>query len=948
MSLLSTLDTDFLLNSLSECFIIIDDKGIIQFNNEACEKMFGYHTNELTGQNVKILMEPDEAKHHDSHLGKYQDSGQSKVLGSTRERPLNGKKKDHSIFPVDVRITSLKQNDSNASYYVGIIRDLSEIIQTHDRLDHVLRNTDTILYSLKFTNNKLSTIWISPNITSQLGYTQEEASTENWWINHLHPDDKNQVLQNFDLFLQTGVLEHEYRFQAKNGYYVWIQDKLKLNNVLNMQTIHGSWNNISEKKSMLSTLIKSEERLAKSQAFANIGTWDWNIQTGELYWSDRIGPLFGYQEGELETTYDNFLAALHPDDRDSVTNAITQCIEHNTEYDIEHRVVWPDGQIRWVHEKGDIVKDSNGLPQHMLGVVTDIHEQKILQIQQEQYQQLLNTLHESLTIFTIQSDFKNSANLLLDGLLEITQSEYGFIGEILYKDDGSPYLKTHAITNIAWNDKTQNLYEEWGEKGFEFTNMDTLFGHVITTGKMVVSDSPITDPRATGVPEGHPLMHSFLGMPVFYGKTLIGMYGLANRPNGYDEDLLKLLKVFSSTYSSIIQAKRSNEIKKQNQLDLIHAKELAESANKAKSTFLSSMSHELRTPLNAILGFAQLLKLHKNLDEDSISNIADIISAGRHLLELINDILDLAKIESGKINISFEPVSLADLTEECSALTAGLSEKYNVTVTFSKNCSKNHFILADYTKLKQVMLNLISNAIKYNNKNGKVIIDCSLNQNNKLTVSIKDNGPGIKDKDIPKLFIPFNRLGAESDSGIEGSGIGIVITKQLLESMHSQLFVNSTYGEGSEFSFSLPVAKPKPIDKPEPQNTTEEKITKKNIKVFYIEDNRANLDMVEQLITKWTDFKFSSASDPIVGIEDIKQFSPDIILLDINLPKMTGYEVIKHLQTHNICPHARIFALTANAMNSDINKIWDAGFNEYISKPIDIQNLLDKLNNANQ
>jgi len=948
MNFLSQLNTNFLLDSLSESFVIIDSKGIIKFNNKACEELFGYHTDELSGQNVSILMESEEAKHHDAYLHNYQDSGQSKILGSTRDRPLSGKKKDLSVFPIDVKISSFKHSDDGASYYVGIIRDLSEITQSHERLNQVLKDTDTILYTLELTEYTLSTIWFSPNITAQLGYTQEEVYAEDWWISHLHPEDKEQALQNFDVFLQSGTLDHEYRFQAKNGLYVWINDKLKLENKSNKQIINGCWSNISEKKSLLSTLIKSEERLVKSQVFANIGTWDWNIQTGELYWSDRIAPLFGYEEGTLETTYDNFLAALHPDDKDSVVNAITQCIEQNNEYNIEHRVVWPDGQIRWVQEKGDVVKDSNGLPQHMLGVVTDIHEQKTSQIKQDQYRELLNTLHESLTIFTIQSNFRKSADLLLNGLLSTTESEYGFIGEVLYKDDGAPYLKTHAITNIAWNEETQKLYKEWETNGLEFTNMDTLFGHVITSGEVVVSESPITDPRSTGIPEGHPPMHSFLGVPVFYGRTLIGMYGLANRPGGYDEELLKLLKAFSTTYGTIIQAKRSNEIKKQNQLDLIQAKEQAESANKSKSIFLSSMSHELRTPLNAILGFAQLLALKDNNDNETNANITDIINAGKHLLNLINEVLDLAKIESGKVAVSLEPILFSDLIEECDTLVAGLSEKHQVTVNFSKNCSKECFVKADYTKLKQVIINLITNAIKYNTKKGTVTIDCKLNDNYELLVSILDDGPGIKFQDIPKLFIPFNRLGAEANSGIEGSGIGLVITKQLLELMHGQLFVDSTYGKGSEFSFTIPATDTKQLKLSKPENTTTKNHQQKNKRIFYIEDNQTNLNMVKQLITKWTDFEFLGAIDPLVGIEDIKQTSPDIILLDINLPKMTGYEVLQYLKEHKICPHASIFAVTANAMESDANKIWNAGFDEYISKPIDIQNFLEKLNKAIQ
>ncbi|MDH5392356.1 MAG: PAS domain-containing protein [Gammaproteobacteria bacterium] len=945
MDFLSKLDSALLLNSLSEPFIIIDLKGKIKFCNSACEEMFGYTTDELLDQSINTLMLEQDAKQHDSFLKKYNTSAESKIIGSTSERALTGKKRDGSIFPVDIKITSFKHQHND--YVIGVIRDLTELIGTNNRLNHVLTSTDTVLYTLQLHNDQLSTLWTSENVLQQTGYTLDEALTPGWWMQNLHPEDSAQATENFDLFLQTGKLEHEYRFKTKNKGYIWIQDKLKLIRNSDPQLIHGSWNDISERKQLLSNLIKSEDRLAKSQVFANIGTWDWNIQTGELYWSEMIAPLFGYKESTLESSYANFVNAIHPDDKDMVLSAMTNCIENSSQYDVEHRIIWPDGTVRWIHEKGDVVRNENDQPFHMLGVVTDIHERKTLQLQQELNQKLLNTLHEALTCFTLKSDHRASSEILLDGLLAFTDSEYGFIGEIKYRENNAPYLKTDAITDISWNEPTRELYDSWAEKGFEFSNMDTLFGHVITSGDVVVSNSPATDPRAKGLPPGHPDMNSFLGMPVYYGDKLIGMYGLANRPQGYEQYIIDSLKLFSSTYASIVQAKNDLQQKKQSRADLVQAKEDAESANKAKSIFLSSMSHELRTPLNAISGFSQLLNLEENLSDEARENIKDIALAGKHLLALINDVLDLAKIESGRSEVSIEPISICDLFSACESLIAPLAEEFQVTVNFTKNCYTDSFIQADFTKLKQVLINLISNAIKYNDINGHVEISCSPITNNALTVSIKDNGSGIAESDIASLFEPFNRLGAESNSSIEGTGIGLTITRKLLMQMHGSIEVNSTLGQGSEFSFTLPAAKQQSV-----KNTrTEEPVTTKNTqqqgkKVYYIEDNLVNLRMVKQLINKWTELEFIGSADPLFGIEEIKSCSPDIILLDINLPKMNGYQVLQHLKDNNICPAAPVFAVTANAMEKDVIKIKAAGFDEYISKPINIEQLLEKLNSA--
>ncbi|MDH5517125.1 MAG: PAS domain-containing protein [Gammaproteobacteria bacterium] len=943
MDFLSNLNSGLLLDSLSESFIIIDLKGIIQYSNSACEQMFGYAENEIINQSVNILMPTNEGSKHDSFLQHYNICSASKVIGSGPDRPLTGKKKDGSIFPVDIKITPLPHKGEN--YVIGIIRNLTELISTNHRLNHVLSSTDTVLYTLLLKDDQLTTLWTSQNVMALTGYSYDEVLMPDWWYTNVHPDDKNLVLKNFDLFLQTGKLEQEFRFKTKNNSYIWIQDKLKLVRDSEPLLIHGSWNNITERKNLLSNLIKSEDRLSKSQVFANIGTWDWNIQTGELYWSEMIAPLFGYENTTTEASYDAFLNAIHPDDKNFVLSAINDCIENNTEYDIEHRIIWPDGTVRWIHEKGDVVRNENNEPFHMLGVVTDINERKNLQIKQQQHQQLLNTLHESLSCFTLTSDHKKSAEILLDGLLSFTNSEYGFIGEIKYRNN-QPYLKTDAITDISWNLETQTLYEKWREKGFEFTNMNTLFGHVITTSKLVISNDPASDPRARGLPEGHPEMNCFLGIPVYYADDLIGMYALANRPQGYDQPLIDSLRLFTATYASIIQAKKELQQKKQNRRDLLQAKEQAEAANKAKSIFLSSMSHELRTPLNAISGFTQLLRLEQGLSDEAQSNIDDIALAGKHLLELINEVLDLAKIESGTTSISLESVAVSDLFASCASLTAPLAEDYQINLAFSQNGATNAYILADYIKVKQVLINLVSNAIKYNKAGGHVTISCKKSANNTQTISITDDGDGIDEQQQQYLFEPFNRLGAEANTSIEGTGIGLSITKKLLALMDGTIQVNSRLGQGSEFSFTLAAATEKmynTITEPHHKKINRQHNGKK---IYYIEDNQVNLRMVKQLINKWTDFEFSGSADPLIGIEEIKNFHPDIILLDINLPKMSGYQVFQYLKDNNICPGTPIFAVTANAMEEDADKVKETGFDEYICKPINIESMLEKLNSV--
>jgi len=361
----------------------------------------------------------------------------------------------------------------------------------------------------------------------------------------------------------------------------------------------------------VTALRASADRLFRSQLFANIGTWDWNITTGGLYWSDRIWPLFGYDKKITNTTYDNFLAAVHPDDRQYVIDSVNNCVVNGADYNIGHRVVWPYGSIHWIHEKGDVERDSEGNAKHMLGVVQDVTKTKGMQEELLQQKKLLDMLHRSTTNFVEKGDIRETMSTMLDDLLELTGSEYGFAGEVLVDDDGSSYLCTHAITNIAWDKKTQDLYESSLETGFEFRNPNTLFGHVIRTGESVVSNNPASDSRAGGLPEGHPPMSAFLGVPIYYGNSLVGMYGISNRENGYDEKIQEFLRPFDATCGVIINSKHLLEADKKNRIELVSAKDDAESANLAKSQFLSSMSHELRTPMHAIMGFGQLLTMEK-------------------------------------------------------------------------------------------------------------------------------------------------------------------------------------------------------------------------------------------------------------------------------------------------------------------------------------------------
>jgi PAS domain S-box-containing protein len=400
-------------------------------------------------------------------------------------------------------------------------------------------------------------------------------------------------------------------------------------------------------------------------------------------------------------------------------------------------------------------------------------------------------------------------------------------------------------------------------------------------------------------------------------------------------------------FNDITERKRLNQQLIDSNADLKNAIDLAEKSNLAKSEFLSKMSHELRTPLNAILGFAQLLEVGSPPPTSAqIVRLHQIIKAGWYLLELINEILDLAVIESGKISLSKEAVSMTEVMCECQAMIESQAEKRGITMVFMPvdNTLCAH---GDRTRIKQVIINLLSNAIKYNCEHGTVEASCT-STNDYISIHIKDTGQGLTAEQLTQLFQPFNRLGQESGSE-EGTGIGLVVTKQLVELMGGSISVNSTVGVGSEFCIKFP------RDLTPQQELSHLVLTKqlphasKNTALrtlLYVEDNPANLMLVEQIIEAHPYLCMLSAHDGYQGLSLARSQLPDVILMDINLPGISGIQTMNILHNDPTTMHIPVIALSANAMLRDIEKGLEAGFFRYLTKPIKINEFMNALDDA--
>lgn len=591
-------------------------------------------------------------------------------------------------------------------------------------------------------------------------YSEQELLGQNHRILNSGYHEPAFFRQMWETISAGRVWQGEIRNRSKNGRYYWVGTTI----VPFLDEAGKPYQYVSI-RTEITRIKETEERFRHGQVYANIGTWDWEIQSGELFWSERIGPLFGYAEGELETSYANFLAAIHPEDRQYVMDSVSACVEHGAEYNIEHRVVWPDGTIVWLRETGDVVRDADGKAVRMLGVVQDI------------------------------------------------------------------------------------------------------------------------TPR-----------------------------------------------------------KRAEE-------EALRARDEAERANQAKSEFLARMSHELRTPLNAILGFGQLLESDPvaPLSASQRENVELILKAGWHLLALINEVLDLAKIEAGNIDMSIEDVGVGEVLEECLSIISPLAEQRNVEVVEIPCAAPSCVVHADRVRLKQVLLNLLSNAIKYNRDGGKVTVMYQTPAPGWLRISVTDTGVGLTPEQQENLFQPFNRLGAEHGEE-QGTGIGLIIARHMVELMGGSVGVESEPGRGSTFWVELNLGhglRPAIAGEPDVPAAPAPEIGAHHC-VLYIEDNPANLKLVARILTRRMDFDLITAHTGELGLELARYRRPELIILDINLPGMDGIELRGRLRLYEETRDIPVIALSANALPRDIERAMNAGFQDYVTKPIRVEALFAAVDKAIQ
>jgi len=655
---------------------------------------------------------------------------------------------------------------------------------------------------------------------------------------------------------------------------------------------------------LLNESLSRYRRLLTSGGYA---FWEWDLEknsyrTGGGFWND-----LGYEDiiGELKSV-DFLQEYVHPDDFYVVYKAIKDQLRDDTRIDIVYRLRAKDGTYRWAQASASSTRDESGRVTHMTGVNFDISHlketEKALRLSEARHERVLAASNDGIWEWSATDSNTNPRKAGHFGRLHTSYSFWAHLGYTAAEVDALPEDKRLSI---------------W------ISHIHPCDLHKMHIGirKHFATSEPINmEYRIFGE-----------GGQVFWVRTrghgIFNVHGRLILASGINIDITKI---------------------KESEERVGRAKNDAEKANRSKTNFLSSMSHELRTPLNSILGFSSLLASDQGMDRSQKENVEHISNAGKYLLRLINDILDLAQIEAEKLSLSMEILQPSFCVEEAFSYCKESASTNNITLSFEARGLEDIYIDVDVVRLRQCLINLVNNAIKYNVTKGEVTVSFAI-EANEFVIAVGDTGPGVAEDKQASLFEMFNRLGAERSS-IEGSGLGLVLTEQLMLAMGGKIIYDDDAAIGACFKLYFSICEKLAVNRSAVTSQHSNELSSVQLSfvepknIFYIEDNTSNIRLLDAWLKPYPQINLSSQADPLIGLYEIRAELPDIILLDINLPGIGGYEVLEILKADPRTTSIPVIALSAGAMTSDIEQGLQKGFDEYLTKPLDMNRLLTAFN----
>ena len=808
-----------------------------------------------------------------------------------------GIKLDGSEIPIEVNAEFIRNENGDPKNMIFVIRDITE----RKKAEQKLRESEQ-RYKTFFEDNRSTIILLNPD-TGQLvgankaaceyyGWTLEEIKQMN--ITQINTLSKEDVYKQMQLTKNKNKRYHNFRHRLKDGSIRDVEVYAGAIVFDNETLLYSIIHDVTERKKTEQKLIDSEARFRTlfENMYDGISIFEENEDPAKrklIDCNEQYAAMAGRTREELLLLGTNYHLTQKIDDKanEMRLNSLTDRLGYQ-------------GSFKWLRPDGkDNIIQYNARPvmldgkMYSIGIDRDITSQKLIENALIESERNLNYAQEIARMGSWEYNFLTDEYSWSDNnykILGITKKQkltVDFFRNIVHPDDA-----------IILDEGINKMLEEKKQVSMDIRVYIPDKGYIWIQNNIV---------------------------PVLVNDNVVAMKGVnidITQKKNAEQEILEL----------------NRDLEKKIK---IRTEEL-ERANEAKSEFLSRMSHELRTPMNSILGFAQLLEMSE-LDTTQRKSVNHILQGGRHLLNLINEVLDISRIESGKLSLMPEPVHLHSIITELIDLMTPIAAKSNIEISYIPTTNNQLHILADKQSMKQVLVNILNNAIKYNKTNGKVTIDTSQDADNYVVISVTDTGAGITKDNIPKLFNAFQRIGADKTE-IEGTGLGLAVVKKLVMAMNGEVGVNSSPGQGSTFWIRMQLTNensPSTNSFELNKNLTEHA---KKATLLYIEDNRPNIDLVEQILSmRRPDVVLLHEQLGSDGINVAMQAQPDLILLDLNLPDTHGSEVLKQLKENADTRDIPVVVVSANAMQHQINEMMEIGAQKYLTKPYDIKEFLETI-----
>ena len=701
----------------------------------------------------------------------------------------------------------------------------------------------------------------------------------------IHPDDMAQVLATAEQSLHTNEpVDMEARYRRADGTWIYVLTRRVVHRDPSGKPIEfiGVALDVSTQVEKLRQASELAKRLEIAVSAAGVGIWSRDPKEPRATWNEQMFKITGRPQFLGGPTRDEWIYQIvHPDDRAAILSARAEITAETMSVEHECRIVRPDGEVRWLVNRARREKRDGTLM--VFGVTIDVTER-------ERAEAALRNVNERVA------------------------------------------LAARSVGMGTWEWDVTTGEAVWDEAMFRLRGMEPQPHALNAAQRLAMTHPDDVDAVKRELREAafntHPTSYEFrVVWPDGSVRWLASRSTPAPDANGHSHRRI-------GVNWDVTEAKNAEVNRRE--------REVALSESKAKSEFLSRMSHELRTPLNAVLGFAQLLLISKDaLQPQQRNKLAHIQSAGEHLLALIDDVLDLSSLDSDQLKLDVQAVPLAAVLHEALPLVESLARAHGVTIHAD---TLSGVAIGDRTRLRQMMLNLLSNAIKYNRPQGRVTVSSQLTDKD-VSLLVQDTGRGMTEDQLAHLFEPFNRLGMERED-IEGTGIGLAVVKALATRMQGEVSVSSQPGVGSTFAVRLPRAPDQPTQDRAAAPTVAMAAPhprQRKGTLLYIEDNPVNVLLVEELVRMRPGLRLESAVTGLAGVARAAALLPDLVLIDIQLPDIDGFEVLRHLQQQAQTAHIPCIALSANAMQADIARATAAGFSDYWTKPIDFSSFLAAL-----